>query len=84
MSLAGDNLLITEEKLTASRHLSQQFLSMCRELKRDVSCPICYWVPEGEAIEKAMCVRLCGHLQCCQCLLAQMESEDSTCSICRQ
>ena len=84
MHLAGQDLLITEEKLTASRHLSNLFLSMCRRLQEPVSCPICLYIPEGEAIERAMCVRQCGHIQSCSCLLGQMETDDSTCWICRQ
>jgi len=84
LSLAGQEVVITEERLTASRHLSNQFLSMCRELKREVSCPICYYVPEGEAVEKAMVVRVCGHTQCCQCLLTQMDHDDASCAVCRQ
>jgi len=49
-----------------------------------VSCPICLWVPEGEAIERAFVVRTCGHVSCACCLLAQMESDDVACPLCRQ
>ena len=83
MRVSGENLLITEEKLTASRHLTHQFLSMSRELGREISCPICLWVPQGEAIERGMVVRLCGHVSCAVCLLCQMDTDDTLCSVCR-
>ena len=84
MRLNGQDFLISEEKHIVSRHLNTQYFQMCRELKREVSCPICYWVPEGEAVERAMLVRICGHIQCTMCYILQEQSDDVTCSVCRQ
>jgi len=47
MHIAGTEFLLQPEKLTTSRHLSSQFLSMLRETKRSIQCPICLWEPEG-------------------------------------
>ena len=83
LGLDGQELIITEEKYLVSRHLQTQFLAMMRQLKHEVQCPICLWNPLDEAIEKGMCLRLCGHVQCCSCMLQQLDQEDASCPLCR-
>ena len=52
LGLDGQEIIITEEKFLVSRYLQSQYLCMLRELKRDVTCPICMWNPSEESIEK--------------------------------
>jgi hypothetical protein len=86
LGLSGQEVVILEEKLVASRHLSQQFFAMAKELKRELTCPVCLFTPCSECLERTMVIRQCGHVQCAVCVLSQMnEGEgDATCPLCRQ
>lgn len=85
LGLSGQQLVVVEDRLIAGRHLSQQFLSMCKELKRSVQCPVCLFEPCHECLDRVMVVRLCGHLQCAVCVLAQQNEGDgdTKCPVCR-
>ena len=77
--------MIVEQSLIAGRHLSQQFFAMAKELQHELACPVCLWTPCTDCIDKAMVVRLCGHVQCACCMLAQMTEGDgkTECPVCR-
>ena len=54
-------VVIVEDRVIASRHLSQQFFQMAAELKREFQCPVCLWQPCADVLQYSFVIRLCGH-----------------------
>ena len=90
---SGDTYIIqTEDLHLCSTYLTETYWQMARELKKELSCPVCMTdliSPREGDMPVGYALLVCGHSQCLRCYFlqlhqAQQDGEMFVCSVCRK
>ena len=74
-----ETIVVMPECPVASRHLSQSYYQLLKDLGQQEECPIC--MESVTVTFSAFCLLKCGHIICARCYI---EMEERNCPVCRQ